>query len=195
MVSGMMISQEWFRQSPDIVARSLIGATLFSVNEQGHEQAVVITETEAYWGKTDGACHTWKGISPAAKVLHGEAGRFSVHRSYGIWTMTNITAGDEGECGSVLLRAAKPVGGIYRSMVGPGMLSAALGIDETWNGRSAFGPVRIVLPTIPPSIVTSPRIGIPSKAGADWQSVPLRFFDAESPEFVSKPRRPFKKAA
>lgn len=190
-----MISQEWFKQSPDVVAQSLIGATWVSVNEQGREQIAIITETEAYLGKIDGACHTWKGISPAAKVLHGEAGRLAVHRCYGIWPVTNITAGAEGECGAVLLRSAKPVHGIYRSMVGPGLLSAALGIDERWNGRSVFGPIRISLSTTPPSIVTSARIGIPSKAGVDWQSAPLRFFDAEFPEFVSKSRRPFKKAA
>lgn len=62
---------------------------------------------------------------------------------------------------------------------GPGLVTAAFGIDRTWTGLDLCDPdSRLRLeagPTgIPARVLSSPRIGI-SYAGSPWTDVPWRF--------------------
>jgi len=66
-----------------------------------------------------------------------------------------------------------------RLAIGPGLLTAAFGIDTSWTGMDLCDPGSpLRLEARPPDefveIQTSPRIGIP-RAGPPWTGLPWRF--------------------
>ncbi len=62
---------------------------------------------------------------------------------------------------------------------GPGLVTAAFGIDRTWTGLDLCDPdsplhLQVSPGGVPPRVLASPRIGI-SYAGSPWTDVPWRF--------------------
>lgn len=58
-----ILSSGFFGQTAPDVAPSLLGAVLVRVVD-GHRLSAVITETEAYQGQEDKACHASRGKTP-----------------------------------------------------------------------------------------------------------------------------------
>ena len=114
------------------VARELVGKVLVR-RSGGEELRLRITQTEAYCGENDTACHASKGKTPRTEVMYREAGTVYVYLCYGIHWMLNIVTGEENQPEAVLIRACE---GKYD---GPGKLTKALGITGQLNRGSILG--------------------------------------------------------
>lgn len=88
-----------------------------------------ISETEAYCGETDTACHASKGRTQRTEVLYADAGTIYVYLCYGMHWMMNVITGDENDPQGVLIRACVDA-------PGPGRLTKKLGIDKRFNRQS-----------------------------------------------------------
>lgn len=107
------------------VARELVGKLLV-VNGKRFR----ISETEAYCGEADTACHAHKGKTKRTEVLYADAGTLYIYLCYGIHWLLNIVTGEPGQPEEVLIRACLEA-------PGPGKLTKALGITGTLNRESA----------------------------------------------------------
>ena len=105
------------------VARDLVGKVLV------HEGRMLrISETEAYCGEADTACHANKGRTKRTEIMYGEAGTAYVYLCYGMHWMLNVVTGEREQPEAVLIRACVEA-------PGPGKLTKKLGITGEWNGK------------------------------------------------------------
>lgn len=144
------LNQDFFARKTDVVAKELLGCYLVYHHPQGEIMAM-ITETEAYMGMGDAACHSAVGKTKRNSVMFGEAGRSYLYRIYGIHTCYNITTDKPEEAAAVLLRAMFPLSGIdllkanrsgvavEKLLQGPGNICKAMGWDLSMNGLSVYG--------------------------------------------------------
>jgi DNA-3-methyladenine glycosylase len=165
------LAADFFARPADRVARDLLGAWLVMPGPDGRPTRHVVFETEAYLGAHDLACHGSKGMTPRNATMFGPAGRWYVYLCYGVHWMLNVVTGGEGVPAAVLIRG---VGG----HVGPGRVTKALGIDRSFDGRSASRRGGLWFEVsgirVPPRLVRrTPRIGV-AYAGT-WAEKPLRF--------------------
>lgn len=148
----------------------------------------VISETEAYLGEHDPACHAAAGRTARTAGLYGPPGTAYVYFSYGMYWCVNAVTRAEGLPSAVLIRAVLPVEGLGamrqrrpRALSdaelanGPGKLCVAFGIDgPTHHGadlvRGAAPRILAGCAVADTEVEMTPRIGI-SKA-EDW---PLRW--------------------
>lgn len=107
------------------VAKDLVGKVLVY---QG--QRLRISETEAYCGESDTACHASRGKTKRNEVLYADAGTVYVYLCYGMHWMLNIITGDVDDPQGVLIRACVDA-------PGPGKLTKKLGITGSCNRLSA----------------------------------------------------------
>ena len=107
------------------VARELVGKLLV-VNGKRFR----ISETDAYCGEADTACHAHKGKTRRTEVLYADAGTLYIYLCYGIHWLLNIVTGEKEQPEAVLIRACLEA-------PGPGKLTKALGITGTLNRESA----------------------------------------------------------
>jgi len=168
------------------VARELLGARL--VHVQGDVRlAGLITETEAYVGESDLACHAKAGRTARTIVMYGPPGHAYVYFTYGNHWMLNAVTEREGFPAAVLIRAIQPVDGIElistrrsgRDTNGPGKLTQALGINKLQNGGDLTATTDGLWIeagiTIPKEAVTNgPRVGL-NTVPEPWKSMPWRF--------------------
>ncbi len=110
------------------VAQDLVGKILVRNTPQG-QLRLRITETEAYCGEDDTACHAHKGRTHRTEVLYGDAGTVYVYLCYGIHWLLNIVTGEKEDPQAVLIRACEHA-------QGPGKLTKALQITGDLNRRS-----------------------------------------------------------
>ncbi len=127
----MKLSYEFYHRPCLDVARDLVGKVLVHRSENG-ELRLRISETEAYCGETDTACHASKGKTHRTEVMYMEAGTIYIYLCYGMHWMLNIVTGRENEPEAVLIRAC-----VEKS--GPGKLTKALGITGELNRGSILG--------------------------------------------------------
>ncbi len=151
------------------LAPALLGMHLVRVCNTGDRQSYTITETEAYRGENDLACHVSKGRTARTEVMYHEGGVLYVYLVYGIHWMLNIVSGRKEEPQAVLVRGVQGISG-------PGRLTKALGIDKSFNGEDLCESPRIWLENtgITPRYKTTPRIGI-DYSGSIWKNKPWRF--------------------
>ena len=190
----MRLGPDFYARSVHDVARDLIGCVV-----RHGETAGRIVETESYHME-EPACHAYAGVTERTGTLFGPPGNAYVYFSYGIHSLLNAVAEEEGLGAAVLIRALEPVDGIdvmreRRGVArdeelcsGPGKLTQALGIWLSLNGTSLVdGPIE-VLAREPgardPRVVIGERIGITRAVELPW-----RFCDADS-RHVSRPWPP-----
>ena len=187
----MRLERDFYRRSVHDVARDLIGCVV-----RHGETAGRIVETESYH-MDEPACHAYTGLTDRTTTLFGPPGNAYVYFSYGIHSLLNAVAEEEGVGAAVLIRALEPVDGIdvmrERRGVGrdeelcngPGKLTQALGIGLSLNGSSLVdGPIEVLTRepgSREPRVVLGERIGITKAADLPW-----RFCDADS-RHVSRP--------
>lgn len=139
-----------YYQQDDVVAlaHDLLGKVLCTrINEQVTKGT--ITETEAYDGVTDKACHAYGGRRTArTEIMFHEGGLAYVYLCYGIHHLFNIVTGKEGDPKAVLIRGVVPFEGLEtmlerrnrppmkRLAAGPGTVSQALGVHTRHSGIS-----------------------------------------------------------
>lgn len=196
------LSLDFYRQE-DVVglAQQLLGKTLYT-NVNGQLVGGIITETEAYDGVADKACHAYGGRrTPRTATLYEAGGITYVYLCYGIHHLLNVVSGAENDPQAVLIRAVEPILGIDtmlerrkmtsllpRTTAGPGALSQAFAIDRTLNAQSLLGndiwieDTKLVIPNH--QIVATPRIGVAyAQEHALW---PFRFY-IRGNKYISKP--------
>ena len=149
------------------VARDLVGKILVHETEAGVFR-LRISETEAYWGVEDTACHVSKGRTPRTEVFFADAGTLYVYLCYGMHWMLNIVTGDTEDPQAVLIRACVEA-------PGPGKLTKKLGITGSLNKGSILdGPLWIEDDGFRCAVLTDKRVGI-GYAAQDDQDKPWRF--------------------
>jgi DNA-3-methyladenine glycosylase len=192
------LSKTYF-ENPDVVflAKDLIGKQL-STHIDGVVTSGIITETEAYAGQGDKACHAHLGkFTKRTKVMYEPGGIAYVYLCYGIHHLFNVVTNTRGHADAILIRAIEPTQGIHimqerrgkskldKSLTaGPGNLTKALGISKIHNQSSVVGDAIQIENTENKniSLVETTRIGI-DYAGEDAK-LPWRFYDNNS-KFVS----------
>jgi len=187
-----------FYRHDDVVdiAAGLLGKVLVTVVD-GKRAMGRITETEAYKGVTDRACHAYGGRRTTRnEVMYAEGGLAYVYICYGIHFLFNVVTNRRDNPDAVLIRAVEPMSGIpqmleragkealsYSLAAGPGNLTRALGIRMQHNGLHLDGADLFIADDgflLPPGAIrATPRIGVES-AGADALR-PYRFIIRDSP--------------
>lgn len=122
-----IVDRKLYQMSADKLAPLLLGMYLCR-NIDGETIRLEITETEAYCGETDTACHAHKGKTPRTKVMYEDGGKAYVYLCYGIHNLLNIVCEKEGIPHAVLIRGVE-------GFDGPGKLTKALHIDRNLNGE------------------------------------------------------------
>lgn len=120
----MKLTESFFYRPCLEVARELVGKVLVC-----GEQKLRISETEAYVGEADTACHAHKGRTKRTEVMYMPAGTVYVYLCYGIHWLLNIVTGEEDQPEAVLIRACVDA-------EGPGKLTKRLGITGEFNRKS-----------------------------------------------------------
>lgn len=136
------------------VARDLVGKWLVRHLPSGEILRLRISETEAYWGEADTACHAHKGRTKRTEVLYADAGTIYIYLCYGVHWLLNVVTGDAENPQAVLIRACVDA-------PGPGRLTKALSITGELNRRSICGDeLWIEDDGMPCEVVTDKRVGI-----------------------------------
>lgn len=169
----------WGGQDTVAIARGLLGATLTRRMADGATRRLRITETEAYHGPEDRACHASRGRTARTEVMFGPAGCWYVYLCYGVHEMLNLVTGPREWPAAVLIRGVEGVSG-------PGRVTRALAVTRAWNGMAAVEPGRAAPGEglwIEPAerglvrdgeVVAGPRVGV-DYAGPEWAAKPWRF--------------------
>ena len=119
------LSYDFYHRPCLEVARDLVGKVLIHKGQQ-----LRISETEAYCGEADTACHAHKGRTKRTEVLYADAGTIYIYLCYGVHWMLNVITGDVDDPQGVLIRACV-------NAEGPGKLTKRLGITGERNRDSA----------------------------------------------------------
>ena len=180
-----ILPRSFYTRDTVIVARELIGHILVR-HVAGITLAGIITETEAYRGDDDPACHAYRGKTDRTAPLFGTVGCAYVYFIYGNHFCLNIVSrSPEQTSGGVLIRAIKPIKGIdqmkiWRSMInekmltnGPGKLAQALSITKAHNFVDCTQPGELlVVEGVSDYVVDqTPRIGISQAQDRLWRFV------------------------
>jgi len=182
----MILPREFYNRPTLTVARELIGARLVRILD-GVKLVGLITETEAYIGEEDLACHAKAGRTPRTAVMYGLPGHAYVYFTYGNHWMLNVVTEREGFPAAVLIRAIQPTEGVElmsarrkgRDTFGPGKLTQAMGITKSENGVdltvAGAGLWIEAGVSVPDENVTiGPRVGL-NTVPEPWFSKPWRF--------------------
>lgn len=183
------LPREFYDRDTVTVARELLGKYLVRV-WNGELLAGRITETEAYIGRCDKACHAYNYRRTArTDTLFMAPGHAYIYLIYGMYHCLNFVTEPEGEPAAVLLRAVEPAAGLdtllrlrygdkpltpYRQknlLNGPGKVCQGFGLTKAENRLDLTGdtlflcddPADLGLPAPAPireRIQTGPRIGI-----------------------------------
>lgn len=169
IIDSSRIPNSFFLREVTEVAPDLLGKILVRHFDDGRIQKFMITETEAYRGGDDKACHANKGLTTRTKVMFDEGGLVYVYLIYGMYWMLNFVTGKAGDSSAVLIRGIEGISG-------PGRVGRALQLDKSFYGENLATSARIWIEDsgLKPKFTTAPRIGI-DYAGEPWISKPWRF--------------------
>ncbi|MBL0942523.1 MAG: DNA-3-methyladenine glycosylase [Alphaproteobacteria bacterium] len=158
----MRLKREYFLQPTVVVAQDLLGKVLHFKTYQG-----IITETEAYIGQDDPACHAARGITPRNAVMFGPPGFSYVYFIYGMYFCLNFVTEAENFPAAVLIRGLNLISPEPKKLEGPGRLCKYLGITKEHNNVDLVNSDDFYVEdnNFKLPYVTTPRIGI--KVGID----------------------------
>ncbi len=171
------------------LAKDLIGKVLCTEID-GQVAKGIITETEAYNGVHDKACHAYGGRrTDRTEIMFGEGGKAYVYLCYGIHHLFNIVTGPKDDPTAVLIRGVEPLEGkklflerrkktnLKNISSGPGTLTQALAIKTHHTGEELIGETIWIedhgIDVPENELEIGPRIGI-DYAGEDAK-LPFRF--------------------
>lgn len=178
------LTRNFYDRDTVSVARELLGQHLVRILPDGTPLVCRITETEAYVGPIDKACHAYGyRRTPRTQTLFSRPGTAYIYLIYGMHHCLNFVTEPEGEPCAVLIRGAQPVenadiiaenrfGCKYEDMTtyqsknfldGPGKLCRGLGLTRAHNGLDLLGNELFVCsaPSPAPQLVrVGKRIGI-----------------------------------
>ncbi len=106
-MNSKILSGIFFKRNTLQVAQDLLGC--FLVRRTGKKLIKgVITETEAYVGEEDLACHASRGRTPRTEIMYGRAGHAYVYMIYGMYHCLNIVTEQKNFPAAVLIRSVSP---------------------------------------------------------------------------------------
>lgn len=167
-----------FYRRDDVVqiSRELVGKLLCTQIGDAPITKGIITETEAYCGRNDKACHANNGLrTDRTEVIYHPGGRSYVYLCYGIHHLFNVVTNVKDMADAILVRAVKPVEGIDTMLkrrdyqkatpgltAGPGRCTQALGITTELDETDLTGHTLWIEESTepPPDLQASPRIGV-----------------------------------
>ena len=176
------LGRDFFARDTVAVAQDLLGKVLVR-RIDGITLSGRITETEAYVGRIDKACHAY-GYKRTARTetLFAPPGTAYIYLIYGMYHCLNFVTEREGEPCAVLLRGLEPVDGAaemarrrfqkelgqltpYQKrhfLDGPGKVCRALGLTRKENGMDLTGDTLFLWDegSPRPAFHTGRRIGI-----------------------------------
>jgi DNA-3-methyladenine glycosylase len=170
MTGRTRLPREFFVRDVLLVAPELIGKILVVRSSGKILNNYVITETEAYRGSEDEACHASMGRTKRNEVMFLQGGRIYVYFVYGMYWMLNVVTGGENDPQAALIRGVT-------GYDGPGKLTRALGIGKSFYGEDLTTSERIWIEDtgLAPLVKTTRRIGI-NYAGEEWKNKPWRYY-------------------
>lgn len=206
--SSTVLEPTWFTRPTCVVAADLVGKVLCRklTDSDGSEKVLRmrISETEAYIGLEDPACHSHAGTrTERTEIMYAQGGVFYVYLTYGIHHLLNMITAAAESPESVLIRAGfltedsdRLIDEQYQSadkqlthpkqFAGPGKLTKRLQIDRDLYGKSIepTSDVWIEDDGCAPPISLRPRIGIDYAGDAkDWL---LRYVWTDHPSLSKK---------
>jgi len=162
------VEREFYLADAVTVARQLPGMELVMAAGEKYRRHL-ITETEAYLGDSDRACHASRGRTRRTEPMYLEGGHLYIYFVYGMHWMLNVVTGPAEHPQAVLIRGVS-------QYPGPGRVTKGLGIDGSFNREDLASSGRIWIENtgFRPELVAGPRVGI-EYAGEPWISKPWRF--------------------
>lgn len=162
------LPRQFFNRPTLEVAQGLLGKIFVFQDRAG-----IITETEAYIGEGDPACHAFRGKTPRTEVMFGPAGHTYVYFIYGMYHCLNFVTEAEGIPAAVLVRGVMQTQPISQHLNGPGKLCREFGITREHNNQDMMSSESVYVIDSPfsPEFEATPRIGI--KKGKDklWRYI------------------------
>ena len=128
MSDSKRLSRDFYTRDVLEVAPALLSKIIVIVKPDGTLRRYHVTETEAYRGSDDRACHACKGRTPRTEVMFHNGGLIYVYLVYGMHWMLNVVTGLENEPQAVLIRSLE-------GSTGPGRLTRTIGIDGSFYGE------------------------------------------------------------
>lgn len=191
-------SREFYLRDAVTVARELLGTRLVHIVD-GQRLVAEITETEAYCGVSDRACHTYGGRrTERTSAMYLPGGHAYLYLIYGMYDLFNVVVSEENVPCAVLIRGGRVVEGqdvvaqrrakkLYDALTpkqkamllsGPGRFCSGMGLSRALNKADLLGDTLYIEPRpteAPPfTIASGPRIGV-DYAGED-ALLPYRFW-------------------
>lgn len=198
----MKLDAAFYNRDTCQVARDLLGRYLVRVQD-GVPLVVRITETEAYIGRVDKACHAYNyRRTPRTEPLFAPPGTVYIYLIYGMYHCLNLVTEPEGEPCAVLLRGGQARGNpdlLARNrygkgmgqlspyqrkhfLDGPGKLCQALSLTRAENGASLLGDALFVCDRLEDvGLVTPPEDLLPfsitagPRVGIDYAEEAVHF--------------------
>lgn len=163
------LSETFYKQDAITVAEKLLGKILVRTFDDGTVLRYKITETEAYLGEEDEACHASKGKTERTKIMYSAGGKVYVYLIYGMYWLLNVVTGDENDPQAVLIRGID-------NTIGSGRVGKALQMDKSFYGEDLLSSTRLYIEDAPETkrIATAPRVGI-DYASPEWRLKNWRF--------------------
>ena len=137
------------------LAKNLIGKWIVT-NIGGKEVKAQISETEAYLGIGDSACHSYQGKRTSrTEPMWRKGGTIYIYLCYGLHYLLNIVSSNENIPEAVLIRAVL-------GAEGPAKATKLLNIDKSLNNQSIIDNPQICIMDDGKkySFSTAPRVGI-----------------------------------
>ena len=206
--ASIVLKPSWFARPTCVVAADLIGKVLCRelIDSDGQQKILRmrISETEAYIGEGDAACHAHAGTrTPRTEIMYHIGGVFYVYLTYGIHHMLNLVSGPTESPEAVLIRAGFLIENSARlideqlldtnkqlnhikQLAGPGKLTKGLQIDRTLYGEPITPASKVWVEDdgCQPPVSLRPRIGIDYAGEAkEWL---LRYIWTDHPSLSKK---------
>lgn len=193
----ILLPQEFYAQDTKTVAQQLLGKILH-INIGPKELKARITETEAYLGVKDPACHTFGGRRTSrVQSMYLDGGYSYVYLIYGMYYCLNVVTRTSEHPEAVLIRGLEPLEIPSHNLKkkdlktnGPGKLCKHYGITKEhdgirlWKKNSKLFICEDESEMKKAAIVAKPRIGVDyAGEAAHW---PLRFYIKDN-LFISRP--------
>jgi DNA-3-methyladenine glycosylase len=166
-----VLTHDFFNRPALKVAHDLIGCYL--VRRIGNKtKRYMITETEAYTGPEDLACHASGGRrTKKTEVLFGEPGLIYIYFTYGMHWLLNFVVGPKDFPAGVLIRGIE-------GLNGPARITKKLKLDGRIHGKVANKSNGLWIEKgeaiDPRRIKKLPRVGV-DYAGPVWSEKKYRF--------------------
>jgi DNA-3-methyladenine glycosylase len=163
------LNAQFYKQDSVTVAKKLLGKILVRKMNDGTVKRYRITETEAYLGEEDRACHASKGRTKRTEIMYSEGGKVYVYLIYGMYWMLNVVTGPENHPQAVLICGIDTISG-------SGRVGRELKMDKSFYAENLLNSSRIWIEDAPDEtdFNTVPRKGI-DFAGDEWKNKLWRF--------------------